>query len=62
MTGILLAVKGAHETPHIRAHIGYARMPRGSSYVLDSYIDMILSKNNDSGKIITRNGDCGNCQ
>lgn len=45
MTGILLAVKGAHETPHIRAHIGYARMPRGSSYVLDSYIDMILSKN-----------------
>ena len=37
-------------------------MPRGSSYVLDSYIDMILSKNNDSGKIITRNGDCGNCQ
>ena len=61
MTGILLAVKGVHETPHIKPYIGYVCMPRGPSYVLDSYIDMILSKNNDYDRIITRNGYCGNC-
>lgn len=46
MTGILLAERVFTRHPILTGIYDTFRMPRGSSYVLNSSIDMILSKNN----------------
>ena len=47
---------GGHEAPSHRTHIGYAVVPREPGYVLNRYIDMIMSKYNDTVAIITNAG------
>ena len=52
MTGILPAARVSTMHPHTHCGIyDTAGMPRGPSYVLNSYIDMIFRNSSDGGKI-----------
>ena len=52
MTGILPAARVSTMHPHTLCGIyDTAGMPRGPSYVLNSYIDMIFRNSSDGGKI-----------